>query len=93
MIRDINMRTIAFLALGVFIALSTATIAGAVVLHVVWYHQEEAAKAARLAQKDAEEEWTAQHAHESERKRDCERKMSEAFALFGVRSPYWGRKC
>jgi hypothetical protein len=95
MIRDINMRTIAFLAIGVFVALSTATIAGAVVLHVVWYHQEEAAKAATKA---AEEDWTAHHcdncqAPESEDTRDCKRRMREAFALFGVNSPLWGRKC
>ncbi len=100
MIRDINMRTIAFLAVGVFVALSTATIAGAVVLHVVWYHQEEAAKAATKAAEDAkkaaEEDWTAHHCdncQESEDTRDCKRRIREAAEQFGVHSPLWGRKC
>jgi hypothetical protein len=94
MIRDMgNMRTIAFLALGVFIALSTATIAGAVVLHVVWYHQEEAAKADHLAE---QEDWTNNHCDNcapSEATRACRRAQEEAYAEFGIHSPLYGRPC
>jgi hypothetical protein len=75
------------------IVLSTVTITGAVVLHVVWYHQEEAAKAAKKA---AEEDWTAHHCDncpESQDTRDCKRRMEESFRQFGVNSPLWGRSC
>jgi hypothetical protein len=73
------------------IVLSTVTIAGAVVLHVVWYHQEEAAKAAKKA---AEEDWTAHHcdncqAPVTEYSLLCKRSLAED----GVRSPFWGRDC
>ncbi len=92
MIRDINMRTIAFLGLGVFVAWviidSTPKIARIYTAHGAcgtW-----SGECPRVDEQKSEPEWTWMQSEEGKQyTRDCIKSIHE----FGVRSPSWGRDC